>query len=197
MCLNTFSNNLENDYICEVCNLKIKSIKKLEMIDKASKRLSKIKSIYNKENLNIATSKVKKRVYKGIDWFDSSLEAMLAIQMTFSGIEYESQKNIGRLKADFVIPEAKTVLEVDGELYHQDCEKENNRDKKILKRLGKDWKIIHLNEDTIPYRTNDLINRLDFVFQMREVNGISGASVIYSNFMTLYDLYKRKMVTQK
>lgn len=57
----------------------------------------------------------------------SPAEITLAHALTAARISYEQQHRVGPFFADFYIPEARLVVEVDGDAYHADEEKDDRR----------------------------------------------------------------------
>lgn len=82
-------------------------------------------------------------------WFDSTEEIMVAIQLIKDGYKIIHQQKIGTYRIDFVIPDKKVILEVDGSIYHANKEAEAKRDFFIRKKLGLNWKILHISTDQI------------------------------------------------
>lgn len=82
-------------------------------------------------------------------WFSSTEEIMMAIQLLKDGYKIIHQQKIGTYRIDFVIPDKKVILEVDGSIYHTNKEAEAKRDFFIRKKLGFNWKILHVSTDQI------------------------------------------------
>ena len=86
----------------------------------------------------------------------TSLERIIGKLLISLNVEYEPQKPIvyregtGYVKyVDFALPKHKLIIECDSNYWHQDKNKDDERDKIILKVLGPDWRIEHLSEDEI------------------------------------------------
>lgn len=79
-------------------------------------------------------------------WFDSTEEIMVAIELVRKRVRARHQVKFGRYRADFVLPEEKIVLEVDGEPFHNENtrEKERIRDDLIVLALGPEWDVIRI-----------------------------------------------------
>jgi very-short-patch-repair endonuclease len=75
--------------------------------------------------------------------YDSIPEAMVAIELVRLGHSVIPQQKIGRYKVDFALKDIKTIIEVDGEVYHKNIYK-TDREAVIQLSLGMDWKIIHI-----------------------------------------------------
>ena len=141
------------------------------MVDKAQreleKRTGKMKSFKPKRDMSKYVKPVKERVMNGIDNFSSMPEVVVAIQMERIGLKYETQKDIAGKKADFVIPEIKIILEIDGELYHTDEDKSFLRDRQIMAVVGEEWEIVHIHTEEVPMYTWNLREALPFVVTQR------------------------------
>lgn len=166
-----FESEKTNIYTCDKCESKIKLIKKMEMVDKAQKELEKRKGkmrrFKEKFDMSKYTNEVKNRVVNGIDNFSSMPEAIVAIQMQRIGLKYETQKDIAGKKVDFIIPEIKIILEIDGELYHTDEDKEFLRDRQIMHEVEEKWEIVHIKAKEIPKYTWNLREGLPYVVSER------------------------------
>ena len=82
-------------------------------------------------------------------WFQSTEEIMVGIELIKDKVKVIHQQKIGRYKADFVLPELKTILEVDGKIYHGDKFAEGKRDGLILLTMGLDWHIVRIDTGKI------------------------------------------------
>lgn len=187
ICGENFESGKTNDYSCEKCESKIRLIKKIEMIDKAQKELEKrtgnMKSFKLKRDMSRYVKPVKERVMNGTDNFSSMPEAVVAIQMERIGLKYETQKNISGKKADFIIPEIKIILEIDGELYHTDEDKSFLRDRQIMAVVGEEWEIVHIRANEIPMYTWNLREALPFVVTQRNERFSFRNSIYDSEFL--------------
>ncbi len=167
ICGNEFESGKSEVYSCEKCQERTRLVKKLEMVDKArkvlEKRKGKMKAYKPKLDMSKYAEKVKERVINGIDNFSSVPEATVAIQMERIKLKYETQKDIAGKKIDFIIPEIKIILEIDGELYHTDEDKAFLRDRQIMACVGEKWEIVHINADEVPLYTWNLREALLFV----------------------------------
>lgn len=187
ICGAEFESGKTNAYSCDKCESKIRLIKKIEMIDKAQKELEKrtgkFKSFKPKRNMSRYVKPVKERVMNGTDNFSSMPEAVVAIQMERIGLKYETQKDIAGKKADFIIPEIKIILEIDGELYHTDEDKSFLRDRKIMAVVGEEWEIVHIHTNKIPMYTWNLREALPFVVAQRNERFSFRNSIYDSEFL--------------
>lgn len=201
ICGAEFESGKTNDYSCDKCESKIRLIKKVEMIDKAQKELEKrtgkMKSFKPKRDMSRYVKPVKERVMNGIDNFSSMPEAVVAIQMERIGLKYETQKNIAGKKADFIIPEIKIILEIDGELYHTDEDKSFLRDRQIMAVVGEGWEIVHIHANEIPMYTWNLREALPFVVLQRNDKWRFRDSEFDSDFLMDFDNLEKYLRRQK
>ena len=171
ICGKEFESGKTTVYACDECERKIKLIKKMEMVDKAQKELEKQKcrtrNLKSKLDMSAYANSVKERVVNGIDSFSSMPEAIVAIQMDRIKLKYRTQVDIAGKKVDFVIPEIKIILEIDGELYHTDENKAFLRDRQIMNSVGEEWEIVHINAQEVPLYTWNLRESLPFVVSER------------------------------
>ncbi len=77
--------------------------------------------------------------------FKTSIEERVEIWLDQAGIEYIRNKSVGRSFVDFYCEGIKTVFEADGAYWHQNQQKDIERDQRILNELPDDWVIIHLH----------------------------------------------------
>lgn len=175
MCGKEYENNTRTSYKCSKCEQKLALVKKLEMVDKAEYKLTRVpgKQRMKKGNdLFKEICSVRKRIANGIDKFSSLQETMVAIQLEKQNIKYESQKEINCKKVDFFLPELKIILEIDGELYHTDENKEFLRDRQIMKGIGEGYEIVHIEADSVPRYTWNLKEALPYIVDQRKEQGI-------------------------
>ena len=104
-----------------------------------------------------AIATVEKSLYRQ-GWFQSTEEVMVAIELLRNRIRTRHQVKFGRYIADFVLPDEKIVLEVDGVLFHpkSGVVRETARDNLIVLALGVDWEVIRITDEMI----NENITRL-------------------------------------
>lgn len=146
-------------YVCDYCKRVIKEKQKIE--------IPLVETIYDKR-FREAIEEISKQIdiveyQKSINTadkakylFGSIPEAMAAIELLHLGYKVIPQQKIGKYKVDFVLPDEKVVIEIDGKLYHE-TSKEGKRDMFINLSLGCSWKIIHISAEKI--RTN--IKKMD------------------------------------
>jgi very-short-patch-repair endonuclease len=81
--------------------------------------------------------------------YDSIPEAVAAIVLLHAGYKVIVQQPVADYKLDFVLPDEKIIIEVDGALFHKDEIKRELRDMSIRYNLGGEWKIIHVPAESL------------------------------------------------
>lgn len=203
ICGNKFKSGKTEVYLCEKCQGKIKLIKKVEMVDKAKKELEKrkgkMKAYRPKLDMSKYANAVKERVINGVDNFSSIPETVVAIQMERIGLKYQSQKNIAGKRVDFSIPEIKIILEIDGELYHEDENASFIRDRHIMAEVGEEWEIVHIRTDEVPFYTWNLKEALPFIVSERNESNSFRNSRLDDYFLEKFkemELYLKRIKRQ-
>lgn len=155
-------------YICDYCKGLIKKKEKILLSEtlaqvetKAEKRFNKaieriekqVKNFHEYESA-IRVAKTKAELYGSIP------EAMVAIQLLKLKYKIIPQQKIGKYRVDFVIPDEKIVIEVDGSLYHKNIYK-TDREAFIQMSLGLQWRIIHIPAELIEKNITKLQEAID------------------------------------
>lgn len=129
--------------------------KKLNKLETAIKRVSKVTSIEPYAN---AIRVINKRLDKP-GWFQSTEEIMVALELIRRGIRANHQVRIYEYTVDFILPDEKVVLEIDGPLYHgkerQDYQR--IRDDAIIQKLGDGWQMIRISTENINLNVTRLL----------------------------------------
>lgn len=87
--------------------------------------------------------------------YGSVPEAVAAILLISCGITIVPQAKIfnnKRSAVDFLLPDYKAVVEIDGKIYHTDNEKQYWRDEEIKRTLGIDWTVLHIPAEDLAKR---------------------------------------------
>lgn len=133
-------------------------------LDAAVKRIAKVADI---NKYSSAIREVEKNLYhKG--WFQSTEEIMTAIQLIHCGYKIYPQTEVFDYRVDFVIPDLKVGLEIDGQPFHQksDAAKSAMRDEVISDKLG-GYEMIHIPADDINMNVTRLIPAIKAVLRRR------------------------------
>lgn len=110
-----------------------------------------------------------KHLYK-TGWFQSSNEVLVGLELLRNGYKFNHQVIIGRWRADFIIPDIKIVLEVDGEMFHNKNtkEKEQLRDNFIINKMGEGWEVIRIKDSMLRKNIQRLIPAIKKVITERQ-----------------------------
>lgn len=171
---------------CHICGDTIKSLNYRRGVQYTCKKCKLEQSLADKEHREIVSWEGKERKFqnavkriedvrpglkeyqRAIDiihgklhrdgWFQSTEEILVAIELVKNKVKARHQVKLGRYRADFVLPEEKVVLEVDGVLFHaqEDPNKRQMRDNLITLALGANWEIVHVTDQMV----NENITRL-------------------------------------
>lgn len=161
----------KEDYVCSECENKINLLKKLRKLDKAQKNIQKSVKKYLKRDIDYSDfrySVARKIVYEQFE-FNSTEEMCFALQLEKEKIRYYPNYKIGDYKVDFILPDMKIIVEIDGELYHKDENKEFIRERGIMNVVGNDYEIVRLPASYVPgYIVKDLKEIIKFVIDKRK-----------------------------
>jgi len=141
-------------------------IGKERKLDNAIRRISKVADItlYDK-----AIELVRKKLNRQ-GWFQSTEEIMVALELARRGVKAHHQVKIFEYIVDFVLPEMKVVLEIDGRSYHgKDRQKyQQIRDDVIKWKLGDGWEVIRISTDNINTNITKLLPGIRAVLSRRK-----------------------------
>lgn len=84
-----------------------------------------------------------------IERFDSIPEVIACVELLHIGARVIAHQKVGDFTVDFCLPDEKTVVEVDGSLYHSDEDKTWMRDYALKHMLGDGWVIRHIPADSV------------------------------------------------
>lgn len=164
------------NYKCNACKViekqakkeKRKNLRELEQERKLDIAIELFEKLGMSKDYTGSIEILRKHLYKD-GYFQSSLEVITALELLRRGYKFKHQVKIGKWKVDFVIPILKTVLEVDGDLYHSkdNKEKEQYRDSVIVASLGPEWEVIRIKESTIKKNPQKLVQAIKMVITRR------------------------------
>lgn len=103
--------------------------------------------------------------------FQSSQEMMVAMELVRNRVKTKVQHKILRYRVDFLIPDWKVVLEVDGKLHDYKIKKDSDRDIAILTELNKGdsgWEIIRIPTKYIDSNLKQLIPAIKALYNERQ-----------------------------
>ncbi len=134
-------------------------------LDDAVKRISKHTNISDYDR---AIKSVEKCLnHPG--WFQSTEEIMTALELVRNGIKTHHQVRIFDYTVDFVLPELKVALEIDGSIYHGKDKQEwqTMRDEVIANKLGDGWQVVRISTDDINTNITRLLPAIKGVLKYR------------------------------
>lgn len=142
------------------------AFKKEKRLDEALKRISKVAKISHYEK---AIKSVRKGFSKPL-YYQSTEEMMAALELLRRGVKTYHQVKVYDYRVDFVLPEYKTVLEIDGAIYHPKSgrQKEAIRDEVIDDAFGDGWEVIHISADCINTNVTRLLPGIKAVLKRRK-----------------------------
>lgn len=104
---------------------------------------------------------------QNIDRFDSSYEILAAIVLVQNRIYSKSQYKIGPYQVDFLLPDKKVVLEIDGERHKHRKKHDSTRDLYIMKELGLDWNVLRISTELLDMNAKRLPSAIDKAIKYR------------------------------
>ena len=161
-------------YTCDMCKAIAKG--KEDPVQVANKTLkfhdavSRIELLVgNMDEYQEAITKVQKTLDHA-GWYRSTEEIMVAIELLKNGVKTIHQQKIGRYSVDFVLPDYKVLLEIDGKPFHNNhtLEKEGIRDGQILLSMGVGWEIIRIDTDKINKDVCKLLPSIKAILEYRQ-----------------------------
>lgn len=103
-------------------------------------------------------------------WFQSTEEIMVAMELIRCGVKAYHQVKVYEYHVDFVLPDMKVILEIDGPIYHsRDKEKKQQiRDDVIRYKFGEGWEVIRIKTDCINMNISKLMPAIRTVLRRRK-----------------------------
>lgn len=161
-------------YTCKMCKCIAKG---KEDPDKAIDKEVKFRNALNKievcagslDEYQDAIEKVHKTLHhKG--WYRSTEEIMVAVELLKNKARTIHQQKIGKYSVDFVLPDYKVLLEIDGKPFHNNhtLEREGIRDGSLLLSMGVGWEIIRIDTDKINKDIRKLVPSIEAILEYRK-----------------------------
>lgn len=160
----------KNKYACNDCLNKFNILKQLTKADNAREKISKAtqkylrrKYDYQEERDNVALKMLKDGfVFKSTD------EMCFAMQLEKEKIRYFPNYKIGNYSVDFLLPDMKRIIEIDGEIYHTNENKEFIRERSIMSMVGEEYEIIRIPASYVPnFIIKNLREIVEFIVDKR------------------------------
>jgi len=167
-----------NQYTCKKCREANYFKDKQSRVDlgheakerKLTNAIKRIENLYfNASQYTEAIEKVHEKLHTD-KWFQSTEEIMAALELLRRKIKTRHQVQFGKYTADFVLPEKKVVLEIDGVTYHTErtIDKEILRDELIVLSLGAEWEVIRITDVLINQNLQMLVKAITEVKKERQ-----------------------------
>lgn len=160
--------SLKRTYMCEYCKTAKK--KKWQAVEKElSERIfdeitiqtkaeikfdKAVQKIFEKRDDKEKYSKAIRLAKTRCELYGSIPEIFVAIELLHQGYKIIPQQKVAKYRLDFVIPDKRVVIEVDGKIFHSDQAKEAEKDFVVKNNLGAEWRILHIPTD---YITKDMM----------------------------------------
>lgn len=103
--------------------------------------------------------------------FASSHEMMTAMELLRNGVRFKPEYTIGRRRVDFLIPEMKVVLEIDGHLHEYKQVADSERDIEILGYLNSEdngWEVIRIPTKRIEQNIKKLLPAIKALYKHKQ-----------------------------
>ena len=96
---------------------------------------------------------------------------MTALELIRRNVKINHQVEFGIYRVDFLLPEEKIVLEVDGTIFHTEKtkEREDIRDSLIILNLGPEWEIIRITDELINQNIRRLLPAIRAIKKKRQL----------------------------
>lgn len=101
-----------------------------------------------------------KYLYTHIDKFDSADEIIAAIILISRGVKMQPQAKVGRYQVDFLLPDLKIALEVDGYLHNTRKKYDTKRDAEIRENLGDGWGVVRISTKALETKAIQIIEAI-------------------------------------
>lgn len=168
-----YCNDCFDRHISEVCmndNLYIR-LKKKRMYEAAVDKLEHQRISF--VDYERAIKHVGKFVDEYPDAFDSSYEMIAAIMLVHNNIKCKPQYKIGAYQVDFLLPDKKVILEIDGERHQYNKDHDRKRDVYIKQALGSEWNIIRIQTELLDQHADRLGDAIEKVIDYRKTGRVS------------------------
>ena len=103
--------------------------------------------------------------------FQSSDEMMTAMELVRMRVKAKVQFKLGRRRIDFLLPELKVALEIDGSLHKFKVVKDSQREIEILNKLNENdsgWDVIRIPTELIEQNLTKLVPAIKALYKKRQ-----------------------------
>lgn len=112
------------------------------------------------EKIRNSAIMTQKYLYTHIDKFDSADEIIAAIILISRGVKIQPQAKVGRYQVDFLLPDLKVVLEVDGYTHKMSKKYDTKRDQEIRETLGDEWEVVRISTKALETKAIQIIESI-------------------------------------
>lgn len=182
-------------YTCKECKLVDSLSDKMGRVEeskpikekKLANAVKRIERMYGTSGYGDAINAVQESLHTD-GWYQSTEEIMVAIELHRRNIPFQHQVKMGRYRVDFMLPEHKIILEVDGGIFHagEQRKKDQLRDDLIVIALGAEWEVIRISDEMININVSRLVPAITRVHKRRK-------ELKQQNGGLLTEWYNRKM----
>lgn len=139
-----FCSKCYKDYTADLNDQREKyaRLKKALMLERAVRILER--QAVNMYDLKDIIDQMEEYVIEEPEKFDSAFEMIAAIILADNGISAKLQYKVLKYRLDFLIPEYKIDLEIDGEFHGNNLYRDNQRDRDIRNALGDEWEVVRI-----------------------------------------------------
>lgn len=140
--------------------------KKQKKLQEAVKRIQKVADITKYEK---AISVVSEKLSTP-GWFQSTEEIMVVLELIRRKVKIHHQVRVYSYSVDFVLPEYRVALEIDGPLHQVSSRKKDEeiRDELIVQALGEGYELIRISTDNINTNVTKLMKAIDAILKRRK-----------------------------
>lgn len=158
------------EYTCNDCERKVDILKQLKRVDSAKEKVEKEAKKKSKTNFSYQEERdlIIDKILKNEFSFNSTTEMCFAMQLERQKIKYYPNYKVGNHKVDFFLPDIRKIIEIDGELYHTDENKDFLREREIMSCVGETYEIVRIPASFVPkYTMEDIKDIVRFVVLRR------------------------------
>jgi very-short-patch-repair endonuclease len=139
--------------------------KKQKKLQNAIKRISRVANIAHYSH---AIHRVEQCLDKA-GWFQSTEEIMVALELIRCGVKAHHQVRIFDYTVDFILPDLKVALEIDGIVFHgrDKIKYQSVRDNVIIYKLGEGWEMLRITTDNINKNVTNLLPAIHTILARR------------------------------
>ncbi|WP_061567560.1 DUF559 domain-containing protein [Geobacillus stearothermophilus] len=114
--------------------------------------------------------------------FGSSHEMVAAMELLRNRVKAKLQQKILRHRVDFLLPELKVVLEIDGYMHDYSKLKDSKRDVKIINELGTGWEVVRIPTKYIEQNVKMLVPAIKEIYSYKQKLRKENSGFIPSSF---------------